>query len=379
MANDVFANGSEVACKAADGKSICAFPDVCMTPPENPATPPGVPVPYPNTGFARDTTDGSRTVRISDKEVMLKNKSYFKKSTGDEAGCAAKKGVITSTNRGKVYFIAWSSDVKFEGENADRHLDMTTHNHASPVANEAAPMAYVDSSAFGSLASCAEDKKKMEDACKDKDPCPGALKYPVGEAKEEVSGKIADEARTAAFAAHEAEIAAAPYPSRTGKAAVAATEEAEASVCVKAARCQLHPFEPKKCCPGQTPHHIPPTSCFGGQDGYDRGKALCICMEGASQHVGSHGKNHAAIEWLAKQRGIKVGSDCRVEEYNSLCAATIEAQCKCKKECIEDQLNEQFKDIKTVKHATTNSGAEVPPKLQQSILKSANPEVPVNI
>ena len=57
---------------------------------------------------------------------MLKNKSYFKKSTGDEAGCAAKKGVITSVNRGKVYFIAWSMDVKVEGENVVRHLDMTT-------------------------------------------------------------------------------------------------------------------------------------------------------------------------------------------------------------------------------------------------------------
>ena len=118
MSNQVYANGREVACKAAAGKSICAFPDVCMTPPENPATPPGVPVPYPNTGFASDTADGSRTVEISGKEVMLKNKSYFKESTGDEAGAAAKKGVITSTNRGKVYFIAWSSDVKFEGENA---------------------------------------------------------------------------------------------------------------------------------------------------------------------------------------------------------------------------------------------------------------------
>jgi hypothetical protein len=93
MANDVFANGREVACKAADGKSICAFPDVCMTPPENPATPPGVPVPYPNTGFARDTTEGSRTVRISGKEVMLKNKSHFKTSTGDEAGAPPRRAL----------------------------------------------------------------------------------------------------------------------------------------------------------------------------------------------------------------------------------------------------------------------------------------------
>ena len=32
MANNVFANNNELACKAGQGKSICCFPDVCMTP-----------------------------------------------------------------------------------------------------------------------------------------------------------------------------------------------------------------------------------------------------------------------------------------------------------------------------------------------------------
>jgi hypothetical protein len=131
MSNDVYANGREVACKSGSGKSPCAFPDVCFTPPLTPATPPGVPVPYPNTGFESDTTQGSKTVKINNKEVMLRNKSYFSKSTGDEAGCAPKKNIITSVNRGKVYFVSWSMDVKFEGENVVRHLDLTTHNHAS--------------------------------------------------------------------------------------------------------------------------------------------------------------------------------------------------------------------------------------------------------
>src|SRR5262249_49786385 len=133
-------------CKAAEGKSICAFPDVCFTPPESPATPTGVPIPYPNTGLASDATAGSRTVRISGKEVMLKDKSYFKKSTGDEAGCAAKKGVVTSGNRGKVYFTSWSMDVRVEGENAVRFLDLTTHNHASQPGNTP-PWTYIDSPA----------------------------------------------------------------------------------------------------------------------------------------------------------------------------------------------------------------------------------------
>jgi hypothetical protein len=144
MSNEVYANNMEIACKAGAGKSICSFPDVCFTPPQTPATPPGVPIPYPNTGMASDTTDGSKTVQISSQEVMLKNKSYFKRSTGDEAGCAPKKGVVTSTNMGKVYFTAWSMDVKIEGENAVRNLDLTTHNH-NPSPGNTPPWMYIDS------------------------------------------------------------------------------------------------------------------------------------------------------------------------------------------------------------------------------------------
>jgi len=149
VSNDVFANGREISCKKADGKTICEFPDVCFTPPENPATPPGVPVPYPNTAYAKDTAGGSKSVKISGQEVMLKNKSFFKTSTGDEAGSAAKKGVITSTNKGKAYFISWSSDVKVEGENVVRHLDMTTNNHGSPASTGATPGLHKDKKAGG--------------------------------------------------------------------------------------------------------------------------------------------------------------------------------------------------------------------------------------
>ncbi len=143
MANDVFANGMEIACKSGLGKVIAAFPDVCMTPPENPATPPGVPVPYPDTALASDTTKGSKSVKISDKEIMLKNKSYFKTLSGNEAGCAAKKGVVSGRIKGKVYFVKWSMDVKVEGENVDRHFDMVTNNHGSPICNEGIPWLHV--------------------------------------------------------------------------------------------------------------------------------------------------------------------------------------------------------------------------------------------
>jgi hypothetical protein len=32
MSNEVYANGRELSCKSGSGKSICAFPDVCLTP-----------------------------------------------------------------------------------------------------------------------------------------------------------------------------------------------------------------------------------------------------------------------------------------------------------------------------------------------------------
>jgi hypothetical protein len=211
MANKVFANNMEVACKAASGKSIAAFPDVCMTPPENPATPPGVPIPYPNTGMASDMTDGSKTVKISNKEIVLKNKSHFKKSSGDEAGSAAKKGVITSVNRGKVYFTAWSMDVKAEGANVVRHLDMTTHNHAS-APGQTPPWPYADSMAMGSDP-CEADKAAEETACGGKD--------------------------------------------RTQQCADAACQSAQA--------CQMVPYVKSgspRCCPGKTGHHLVEVNCF---------------------------------------------------------------------------------------------------------------------
>jgi len=167
MANEVYANGMELACKAGSGKVIAAFPDVCFTPPENPATPPGVPLPYPNTAMASDTADGSKSVQISGKEIMLKNKSYFKTLSGNEAGCAAKKGVVSGKIKGKVYFAKWSMDVKVESENVDRHLDLTTNNHGSPTANEAVPWVYLDSLSTSVKKACENQITNLKVACKD--------------------------------------------------------------------------------------------------------------------------------------------------------------------------------------------------------------------
>jgi hypothetical protein len=126
--SNVFANGKEVSAKKDGNKSICAMPDVCLSPPSPPAGP--VPIPYPNTSDASKTDGGSKSVKIGGKEVGLKNNSTYKKSNGDEAATRSLgMGVVTHTIQGKTKHAAWSMDVKIEGKNAIRHMDITTHNH----------------------------------------------------------------------------------------------------------------------------------------------------------------------------------------------------------------------------------------------------------
>ena len=147
MSTNVYANGREIACKASDGKSVAQFPDVCLSPPTAPPTPNGVPVPYPNTAAAADCQDGSKRVKICGKPVMLRDKSYIAKSSGDEAGSAPQKNVITGVNRGKAYFVGWSTNVRVERQNVPRHLDPMTHNHASAPGG-GGPWPYMSTSAL---------------------------------------------------------------------------------------------------------------------------------------------------------------------------------------------------------------------------------------
>jgi len=316
MSNQVYANSMEVSCKAAAGKSICAFPDVCMTPPQTPATPPGVPIPYPNTGMASDSSDGSSSVKISGQEVMLKNKSSFKKSTGDEAGSAPMKGVVTHKNTGKVYFTAWSMDVKMEGENVVRMLDLTTHNHGS-VPGNTPTWPYIDESNVGLLTylACEKDIAKEEAACKDckprkkdgVDPCayvdnslvatpqylPGGSVNP-DDVKKPGKDNVNDYAKSVA-----------------------------ADDCLKARRCMLQPYDKTEkgeggCCNGQTGHHLVEASGF--MDGrtssdpsilkgtsYDPVKAPCVCLEGTNQYHGTHGVMHT-FQSTAANKTAKSGS-----------------------------------------------------------------------
>lgn len=305
MANNVYANGMEVSCKAAEGKSICAFPDVCFTPPENPATPPGVPVPYPNTAMASDATGGSKSVKISNKEVMLKNRSYFKKSSGNEAGSAAKKGVVTSTNRGKVYFASWSMNVKIEGANAVRHLDMTTHNHASQPCNSP-PWPYTDEMVLAQLAAaCQGEVKNLKRACRGQN-----------------TSNCSDD-------------------------------------CKKAQKCLLPPKKDDKawcCAPNNTGHHMIEDHWVAGMAGFPTaqgsagyGGAPSVCVNNG-RTIGEHGEMHA-VQGLFEESFMSGGFNHQAGapsggwSYGEGKRAALHAHeatfsdANCTRECIESQLD----------------------------------------
>lgn len=133
MSTDVYANGNAISGKGTAGKVVAAFPDVCMSPPSPPAGP--LPIPYPASSFSTDLQKGSKQVKVDGKPIALKNQSHFKSSPlGNEAATNSfGAGVVSHKITGKTFFAAWSMDVKAEGKNVCRHLDLTTSNHGSPA------------------------------------------------------------------------------------------------------------------------------------------------------------------------------------------------------------------------------------------------------
>ena len=386
MGSPVFANTMEVSSKSMSGKSICQFPDVCFTPPLTPATPPGVPIPYPNTGMAGDTTGGSSSVKIGGQEVMLKDRSSFKQSTGDEAGAAPKKGLINSKTKGKVYFLAWSMDVKVEGENVVRNLDMTTHNHTCKPANGAVPTVHVAMVSPGwDAENCSKEIEKEKEACSDFDP------YKKGKSVCAAAG-MTKGVRSLTDAQHQANAVAiqtAPAPKD------AQTKREKALGCMRARRCRLVPYSPKDqkgtkgCCPSQTPDHLLPKSSFKDEDGdklkgwkktYSASKAPCMCAEGPSNHgEGSHPLRHAHHKAIPP-KGVSAGDMMPYEDaidHSATGASKVFKASGCTKKCIQGQLDAQHKAMAENKDTPaevkyTPSGSKVEPKLVRTRVTQLN-------
>ena len=232
MSATVFANGMSIACKVASGKTTAAMPDVCLSPPPSPAGP--IPIPYPNTSSASDTDKGSTTVSIGGEPVMLKDRSIFKTSTGDEAATKSLgMGIVTHKIQGEAQFVAWSMDVKFEGENVPRHMDLMGHNEACNP-SQTPPWPFVDSQSAGTDP-CANEKTNETAAC---------------------GGKTEDEA-----CAHEG--------------------------CQSARQCKCVPYGGSgspNCCDTHTGHHLIAVRTVKNVPGYSAKDAPTVCAKGRSWH-----------------------------------------------------------------------------------------------
>ena len=121
MPASVGVNFLSVVHKSSNGVTT-AFPDVCKTP--SPGGP--VPIPYPNVAMSSDTAGGSKKVKMDGNPVCTKA-SNFRMSTGDEAGSAGG-GVVSNKIKGKAEFVMFSFDVKVEGNNVARAMDLMLHN-----------------------------------------------------------------------------------------------------------------------------------------------------------------------------------------------------------------------------------------------------------
>ena len=145
-------------------------------------------------------------------------------------------------------------DVKIEGQNATRHLDMTTNNHAS-MPGDTPPWMYSDSQYLKDIPEdCHKNFETAREACQDS----GNPKPPDN----------CDDA----------------------------CRKAQACVLIKKAH------DKKSCCaPGNTGHHLVPAHCFTGVSGYENSQAPCVCAGGWSWHrndksgISNQDKTHPAL------------------------------------------------------------------------------------
>lgn len=117
-----YANDMTIIHKGDGQQFIAMAPDVCKTP--SPGGP--VPVPYPNIAMSSDLAKGSKTVNVEGNPAAIKT-SNLKISSGDEGGTAGG-GIVSSKTKGKLTWLLYSTDVKFEGKGVIRFLDSNMHN-----------------------------------------------------------------------------------------------------------------------------------------------------------------------------------------------------------------------------------------------------------
>ena len=232
---------------------------------------------------------------------MLKDKSYFSTSTGNEAA-TGPKGLMTKTKKGKAYFTSWSMDVKIEGYNVCRHMDGIDHNHNCDPANTP-PWFYLDK-ADKKAGVCKKEQKKIKKKCGDEKDwqdkhCQGLTQKPYSVKKETCKAIVEDLDKLIPAGDNNSplkqfrdKVSALKGNGLSGRLADMQMELAKENPCLQARRCMLIPYKSteNQCCPGQTGYHIIPNSyMYKGAvknkkkkcKAYNKEDAPTICVEGA--------------------------------------------------------------------------------------------------
>ena len=143
---------------------------------------------------------------------------------------------------------------------------------------------------------------------------------------------------------------------------------AELNDCIRARRCSLVPYNQtenpasangKGCCPGQSGHHVLPSSMFEGCTAYKEGAAPTICVEGTNNTHGSHGHIHKKLgDRLGKVMSIhghklQPGAEISKEEAIEAGADSVHEafpESKCNAACIKAQLRKFYNSLNCVAH-----------------------------
>ncbi|WP_431261967.1 HNH/endonuclease VII fold toxin-2 domain-containing protein [Roseateles chitinivorans] len=132
--------------------------------------------------------------------------------------------------------------------------------------------------------------------------------------------------------------------------------------CITARRCQLVPYNQtgsgpamagKGCCPGQTGHHLLPEAMFDHCSNYgpkEHARAPTMCVEGATNSLGSHGKAHRSLLNVLNEKYDSVPFGGTMSKSDAISAGVESVrktfpEARCSEECLRAQLENYYKKI----------------------------------
>ncbi len=118
-----------------------------------------IPVAYPNKAFSRDVKNTASRVFVSGQN-MSHSRSYFAKSSGDEAGQYG--GIFSLTVGGIAEFITHSPNVSIEGCPAVRAGDLMVSNYRNTL-----PEALMQEQGIGAAVQNVDAEAILEDSSLD--------------------------------------------------------------------------------------------------------------------------------------------------------------------------------------------------------------------